>query len=138
MNSTIYMEDLRNLNLFQKITQIRTRFCFTYNNQIFFCVPKKLVTRAIGREGINVKRINQILKKRIRIVAGPEGLTDAEEFLRAVVSPIEFKSIEITPMELILNAGSHNKAALIGREKRRLIELQKIVKDFFGKELKLM
>ena len=39
---------------------------------------------------------------------------------------------------LILTAGSQSKAALIGRNKRRLLELQRIAKDYFGKEFRIV
>jgi hypothetical protein len=39
---------------------------------------------------------------------------------------------------LVLTAGSRNKAALIGRNRRRMIELNKILEDNFGKELKIV
>ncbi len=132
------MQDIRNLNLFQDITRIQTRFCFSYNNVIIFCVPKQLVMRAVGREGQNVRRMNQILRKRVKIIPQPEGIIDLENFVRNIVSPIEFKEIEIKGDEVILTAGSQSKAALIGRDKRRLIEMHGIIKDFFGKEFRII
>jgi len=39
---------------------------------------------------------------------------------------------------MILTAGAKNKAALIGRDKRRLIEMQRITRDFFNRELKIV
>jgi len=37
-----------------------------------------------------------------------------------------------------VNAGSENKAALLGRNKRRLLEMKEIVKDFFKAEYKVI
>ena len=54
-----------------------------------------------------------------------------------MISPVGFKDFEMNGREIIITAGSQNKAALIGRNKRRLYELQKITKDFFGKELRI-
>ena len=67
----------------------------------------------------------------------PESIRDAKKFIGTVISPTEFKDLEFNNNEIIINAGSQNKAALIGREKRRLYELQKIARDFFGKDLKI-
>ena len=132
------MQDIRYLNLFGKITRITTRFCFGYNNQIVFCVPKKLVSRAIGENGKNIKRINEILGKRAKVVSKPEGVHDIRRFIEDIVSPVTFKDLEVKDNEIILTAGSQSKAALIGRNKRRLLELQKISKDYFGKELRIV
>ena len=69
MVNTIDMQDMRHLNLFERITKIHTRFCFWYNEAIIFCVPRKFISRAIGENGKNVKRLNEILGKRIKIIA---------------------------------------------------------------------
>lgn len=138
MVSTIDMKDLMNLNLFAKITGIQTRFCLKYNETIFFCVPKNLVSKAIGPEARNVKKINSIIRKRVKIIACPRGIEDAKKFVESIVSPVTFKDLEVKNDEIILTAGSQSKAALLGRNKRRLIEMKTIIKDFFKKELEIV
>ena len=138
MVKTIDMQDLRRLNLFQKVTGIRTRFSFDYNNMVIFCVPKPMVMKAVGKEGKNIKRISQVLKKRVKVIAQPNGIEDAKSFIESIVSPVEFKELEVKDNEVILTAGSQSKAALIGRNKRRLLEMQKIVRGFFEKEFKIV
>ena len=68
MESTINMQDMRYLNLFEKMTRVRTRYCFKYNEFIVFCVPKHLVSAAIGEGGANVKRMSEILRKKIKVI----------------------------------------------------------------------
>ncbi len=136
--NTINMQDMRHLNLFNQITKIRTRFCIKYNDTIIFCVPKEFVIRAVGEGGKNVKKISEILGKKIRVIPSPKGIHNAKQFIENIVRPLTFKDLEIKDDEIILTAGIQNKAALIGRNKRRLIELKKIVKDFFGKDLRIV
>lgn len=138
MVNTIDMQDLRYLNLFSKITRINTRFCFKYNEAIIFCVPKSLVSKAIGENGKNVRKIHEILGKRVKVIAKPRGIQDIKSFIESIVAPVKFKDLEIKDNEIILSAGSQNKAALIGRNKRRFLEMQKIIKDFFGKEFRIV
>ncbi len=138
MVNTIDMQDMRYLNLFGKVTRVSTRFCFKYNEAIIFCVPKALIPKAIGEGGRNIKQINEILRKRIKIIPVPRGIQDVKLFIGAIVKPVTFKDLEIKDNEIILTAGSLNKAALIGRNKRRFLEMQKIVKDFFGKEFRIV
>jgi len=137
MAGTISMQDMRYLNLFGKITRVDTRFCFEYNNAIIFCVPQPLIPKALGENARNVKQLSEILGKRIKIIPLPRGISDAKFFIRAIISPVELKGVEVKDNEIILTAGSHNKAALIGRNKRRLLEMQRIMKDFFGKEFRI-
>lgn len=137
MVNTINMQDMRYLNLFEKIMRVRTRFCFKYNEAIVFCVPKTLMAKAIGENGKNIKKMSGILDKRIKVVVAPNGISDVGVFIKAVVNPVTFKNIEVKNNEIIVTGGT-NKAALIGRNKRRLLEMQKIVKGFFGKEFRVI
>ncbi len=132
------MQDMRYLNLFNKITRVSTRFCFKYNEAIVFCVPRRFVSQAVGEGGQNIKKMSEILRKRIKVVPNPRGIQDAKKFIEAIVNPVKFNDLEVTDNEIILTAGSHSKAALIGRNKRRMIEMQGIVKDFFSKEFRIV
>jgi len=132
------MQDMRYLNLFEKITRVSTRYCFKYNEALVFCVPRNLMSKAIGENAKNARQMSQILGKKIKIIAVPKDIKDAKAFISAIVSPVTFKELEITPDEIKLTAGSQSKAALIGRNKRRFLEMQKIVRDFFKREFRIV
>ena len=132
------MQDMRYLNLFRQVTRISTRFCFKYNEIIVFCVPKNMISKAIGENGRNIRKISEILGKKIKVVPSPRGIDDAKIFIQFIVNPVRFKDLDIRGEEMVLTAGSQSKAALIGRNKRRFLEMQKIVKDFFGKEFRIV
>jgi len=124
--------------LFNQVTRVPTKYCFQYNNAVYFCVPRNLLSKALGEDARNIHKISDILRKRVRIVPIPMSLKDARGFISAVVNPVTFKDLEIHDDEMILTAGSQSKAALIGRNKRRLLEMQEIVKDFFKKDFKIV
>ncbi len=138
MAGTINMQDLRHLNLFNRITRVSTRHVIQYNDIIIFCVPRSLIPMAIGEKGRNIRQISEILGKKIKVIPIPQGIQHARHFIEAIVSPVTFRNLEIRDNEIILTAGKNSKAALLGRDKRRLIEMQRIVKDFFGKEFKII
>ena len=128
------MQLMRYINLFARTTKVQTTKVFVYNNQIIFAVPKAKVSIAIGRGAVNIKKLNNILRKKIKVVAMPS-LDDNKgigEFVRDVVSPIEFNKIEIKNDSAIINAGRESKAALIGRGRQREKELADVLKNFFG------
>ena len=135
---TIDMQDLRYLNLFGRTTKISTRHVLKYNDMIIFCVPKNLISKALGDKGENLRKMSSILGRRIKVIPIPKGIEHAKDFIKAIVHPVEFNDLEVKGDEMILTAGSRNKAALLGRNKRRLLEMQKIVKDFFGKEFRIV
>ena len=138
MVNTLDMKDIMYLNLFSNMTRVNTRYCFMYNDTIIFAVPKNLVFKSVGENGRNVKKLNEILRKKIKIIPTPQGIHHVKEFIRAVISPNSFKDLQITENEIIITAGSQNKASLIGRNKRRILELQTIIKDFFKKDLRIV
>ena len=138
MVKTINMQDMRHLNLFSKVTRVDTRFCFQYNNAIIFCVPAGMISRAIGEGGKNIREISYILGKRVKVVPQPRGIQDVKQFIENIVKPVTFKDLEIGDNEIIIHAGgTQSKAMLIGRNKRRLLEMQNIIKDFFGKGFRI-
>ncbi len=136
--TTIDMQHMRYLNLFERVTKIRTRFCFNYNETIFFCVPRFLMFRAIGENASNIRRMSEILNKRVRIIAYPNSINDLRRFFESIVNPVIFKDIGVNENEITVTANTQSKAVLIGRNKRRLLEMQKIMKDFFGKEFRIV
>ncbi len=132
MTKTLNMQFIRYANMFNRVTRIRTNHCFEYNNAIVFAVPRKLVSRAIGPDNQNLKRLNQIIRRKIKIVAIPNGKEDIENFVSVITYPVKFKNIEIKDGNAIINAGSQTKAILIGRGKCRLNEMQKVLEQYFG------
>jgi transcription antitermination factor NusA-like protein len=138
MVNTLDMQDLRYLNLFEKITGVSTRYCFEYNNAIIFSVPKEMIPRCLGPDARNIHRMSEILRKRIKVIPLPRDVGDIKSFIGAVVSPVTFRGLDISSNEIILTAGIQSKAALIGRNKRRLMEMQKIVKDFFKRDFRII
>jgi len=137
MIKTIDMKLMRYINLFGKISRVSPKHCFEYNSVLIFVVPRFKVQQAIGSDSSNLRKMGEIIGKKIKVVALPRGLQDAESFISVIVAPAQIKNIEIEGNFLIVNSGSQNKAMLIGRNKRRFDEMKKIVKEYFGKELRI-
>ncbi len=136
--TVIDLQTMRYINLLDRISRVKTSKCFSYNNTIMFFVPENFVAQAIGINAENVRRMQEMLGKKVRIVKEAKSNSDLERFIHDIVSPVGFKGIEVKGEEVILNAGSQSKAALIGRNRRRLLELARIIKDNFGLELKIL
>jgi len=138
MVKTLDMKFMRYLNLFEKISKVSPLHCFEYCGNIIFIVNEKNISRAIGEEGRNVKKISEILQKKVKVIAKPKDESDIERFIFNVIHPAKFKSIEIKKDEVIIKAGSQSKAMLIGRNKSHLIEMQKIIKQYFNRNFKII
>ena len=134
----IDMQTMRYINLLDRASHVKTSKCFLYNNSIIFAVPKLFLGKAIGPDAINVRKIQEELGKRVRVIAEPNGAEDIQHFIESIVAPVKFKSLAVENGLATLNAGSQSKAALIGRNRRRYDELARIVKNTFNVELKIV
>lgn len=132
MTKTLDMRLIRYLNLFYKITKIKSNHCFEYNNTILFAVPRPLIMRALGENNSNLEKLNGITGRRIKIIAVPNGKEDIENFVSMITKPVRFKGVEIKGDEVIINAPSQSKASLIGKNKVRLSEMENILGQYFG------
>ncbi|MEA3329760.1 MAG: hypothetical protein U9Q06_03370 [Nanoarchaeota archaeon] len=137
MIKTIDMQVMRYINLFARISKVAPKHCFEYNNTIVFVVPRMKIKMAIGPESSNLKKMSGVIRKKIRVVAIPNGIRDAEQFVSTIISPAKIKNVEIDGETIIVNSAPQNKALLIGRNRRRFEEMRKIIKNYFGKELKI-
>lgn len=133
MATIIDMQLMRYINLFSRISKVSTTKVFVYNNHIIFAVPKSKISIAIGKNAVNVKKLSEILRKKIKIVAFPS-VDDNRgicKFVEDVVAPVEFNKLEIKNDTAVLSAGFESKAALIGRGRQREKELSGVLNNFF-------
>lgn len=135
----IDMQIMRYINLLDRASHVKTTKCFVYNNTIFFAVPKSMMSRAIGPNALNIREMQDKLDKRVKIIEEPSGVGDSIRFISDIVDPVRFKSVDIRDNELVITAGNtQSKASLIGRNKRRMEELNQIVKDTYNLDLKIV
>jgi NusA-like KH domain protein len=132
MINTIDMKIMRYINLFRKISGISTRNCFIYNNVIIFAVPKNAVSRAVGKNGANMRKIGEILRKKIKVIEMAEKKDELERFVLDIVSPVGFNKLELKNDCVMISAGRQSKASLIGRGRQREVELKNILSKCFG------
>ena len=121
---------IQQINLFFKVTGVRAQNCFNYSNFILLVVDPAFFNKAIGKSGENVRRLEYLLKKRIKVIRTPT--QDIERFIKVIVYPLKFKKLAIEDGNITITAGQQSKASLIGRDHSRLNELIEIVKQYFN------
>jgi len=138
--TTIDMQTMRYINLLDRVAHVRATKCFVYNNTIYFAVPYKFFSHALGPENRHVRIISEQLGKRVRIIKDTnDDIPSISRFIEAIVSPVGFLSLELKDGSFILTAGSRERAAtLIGRNKVRLEELNTIFESYFRKSLRIV
>ena len=139
MANTIDMQLMRYINLFEKVSGVSTRHCFVYNNIIIFAVPFQKVSVAVGKNGQKAKKLAEILSRRVKVIALPNGEEDLERFVSDIVEPSSFNKIDVHDGMVTISAGRQNKAALIGRNRAREQELESILRNSFNiKKLRIL
>jgi NusA-like KH domain protein len=139
MKKTLDMRFIRYLNLFEKIAGVSAKHCFSYNNMIVFVVPINKLSRALGPGARNLKKIGELLGRKIRVVPTPSGREDIQKFVITLIYPFEVRNIALNANELVINAGRQSKAALIGRNRERINEMKKIIEEYFDiKEIRII
>lgn len=119
------------MNAFERITKVKAKACFNYNTTVVFVVPKPLMTKTIGKEAENVKKLAMKIGHKVKIVAAPTSKADIETFIRAIVFPHKIKGISLENNKLTIHISPKIKALIIGKGKTRLRELAEVLNRFF-------
>lgn len=125
------IKKIQYMNAFERITRVKAKACFNYNNVVVFIVPKALMTKTIGRDAVNVKRLAAKIGNKVKIIATPTSKADLESFIQAIVFPHKIKGLTSKNDKLIIHTSPRTKALIIGRGKTRLRELAEVLEGFF-------
>jgi N utilization substance protein A len=116
------------MQLFENLTRSKLKDCII-GDPLIFVVEEKEIGKAIGKGGSNVRRLEGLLKKKIKIV---EFNPNIQRFIRNFVMPLRVKEvIEEEGIVTITGNDTKTKGLLIGRERKNLDNLKEIVKRYF-------
>ncbi|MBW2966806.1 NusA-like transcription termination signal-binding factor [Candidatus Woesearchaeota archaeon] len=117
------------ISMFETITRAQVKDCFEIGERLVFVVKEGNIGKALGKGGSNVKRLERMLKKKLRII---EFNPDLIQFIKNVVFPSKVKEIveedkiiTITPLD------SETRGYLIGRGAVNLNVTKEIVRRYF-------
>jgi len=132
VNKIKYDSDLiRLITLFESMTGAKVKDCIP-NEKLVFVVEENEMGKAIGRNGSNIRRIENKLKKRIKLV---EFNNDVLQFMKNFIYPIEVEDVKQEGRRItIYEKDTGTKAMLIGRERQNINHISDIVKRYFDVE----
>ncbi len=129
MKKVFDIKSMQFMTIFEKITRVTPKDCIIQDNQIIFIVDMKDVGTAVGQRGANAKKLEQKLKKKIKIAGYSE---DVKEFIKSLVAPLHLESVEQTDGIIEMTAKDlKSRGLLIGRNASILRAYEEIVKRFF-------
>jgi N utilization substance protein A len=124
------------ITTFETVTKTEVKDCFVNkNDQVVFVVKQEQGGKAIGKGAVNVKKIERMLQRKIKIIEFNENVV---EFVKNAIYPL--KSPEITSYEdkvIIKTDTTYLKALLLGRDKLNLKELQSLVSKYFNVKVEI-
>ncbi len=99
------------------------------NNTMVFIVPPGELGKAIGRGGANIKRIQNRLNRKIKIV---EFSPEISRFLENIVFPLKISSVTVQEgIATMIPIDYNTRGLLIGRNASELRFYEAIVQRFF-------
>ena len=126
------LKTIQLINLFENKTRSTVKNFLEYNEIFIFIVKENQARKAIGPKGINVKKLSDLLNKRIKIV---EYNSEPVKFIKGFISPIVALDIKVEDKIIeIMVSSTREKGLLIGRDKKHLNMLKNLVKKYFDIE----
>lgn len=114
--------------LFESATGANVKDCIA-NERLVFIVEENEMGKAIGKNGANIKRMESLLKKKIKLV---EFNKNVLVFVKNLIHPIESLGIrQENGIVEIHGKDASSKAMLIGRERQNINHLNDIAKRYF-------
>ncbi len=134
---TYNAQSLKIMSLFEKTTRARLKDYFVDDNDLMtFVVHEVQLGKAIGKQAANVKKLEHLLKRKIKIL----GFNP---------NPVKFTQNVVYPLKVLVNLEENvitieaqdtkTKAFLIGRNQSNLKNNLKVIQKYFKeiKELKV-
>ncbi len=118
------------ISVFETMTGAKLKDCFeNKNQQLVFIVEPGQIGMAIGKNAVNVRRLETMLKKRIKIIEFNDNVLD---FIRNLIYPLRPVDISENNDGIAIAGGDmKTKGLLIGRNFQNLEETKSIVNRYF-------
>jgi N utilization substance protein A len=124
---------LRVLTLFENVTKTRVKDCIERSNTYYFIVEGGELSKAIGKNGSNVKQLRKLLKKNIHVI---EYSSNTKIFIKNIFHDFTIKEINIEDKSgsdqkvAYVSVDIREKGKIIGRDSRNLTLAREIMNRY--------
>lgn len=123
------------MGLFERITKANVKDCIEQEDRIIFIVEKGQLSKAIGKNAINIKKLKELVKKNIDIIEYSE---DIVKFIKNIFHNYNVEDVKIgkqgTKEHIIVKIEQKDKGKAIGKEGRNLKLAREIIFRYHGIE----
>lgn len=127
------------MSLFEKVTKAKLKDFFMHQDKLCFLVQPGNLRKALGQNKSNLKKLEDLLKKRIKII---EYSDDELKFIANVMAPLKIVEIKKDEEGIVTITGpdQKTKGLMIGAQARNLRLYESVVQKYFPeiKELKVI
>lgn len=129
-------ESMKLMAFFEANTGAKVKDCIS-NEKLVLIIEENEMGKAIGKNGANIKKMERLLKKKIKLA---EFSTDVLQFVRNLAYPAEILDVKLEDGIVTINGkDTSTRAMLIGRERQNINHLTEIVRRYFDiKEMKVV
>jgi len=130
----ISQDTLRYLQLFESVTNVRSKEMFEEEDTVVFLVDKGNLGQAIGKGAHRLKKLGELLNKKVKIVEFDE----EEQFIRNLFKPFPLTSLDVRDETggrvAYVSVEPKDKGKAIGEKGRNLHIIKKLVKKYYNIE----
>jgi len=132
VKQTYDVELIKTINLFENVTRARVKDALYMKELLTFIVFEGDMFKALGKNLENLKKIESMLKRKIKIV---EFNSDMIKFITNLLYPYKVESINVDgKIVTIHDEDTKTKGLIIGAKAQNLRQYESIVKKYFDIE----
>ncbi len=128
----ISQDTLRYMQLFENVTEVRSKEILEEGDTIVFLVDKGKLGQAIGKGAHRLKKLEDLLKKKVKIVE----FDKEEKFIKNLFKPFPLTSLDIRDETAgrvaYVSVDPKDKGKAIGDKGKNLHIVKKLVKKYYN------
>lgn len=130
------MDSMKLMSYFESVTGAKVKDLIT-DEKLIFVIEENDMGKAIGKSGINIKKLEFRFKKKIKLI---EFSTDMVQFIKNIIYPLEVQGVEEKDGIVTVHGKDTNtRAMIIGRERQNIKQTKDITSRYFDvKEIKVV
>lgn len=120
---------LKFMGLFENITHSKLKDCFFDREKLVFIVDKGEMGKALGKNKMNIVKLEKMLKRKIKIVEFDDNRI---QFITNYLAPLRIIDIkEEGEVVTVTGADTKTKGLIIGIKAQNLRNLEKVISKYF-------
>jgi len=123
------IDAMKFMSMFESMTKAKLKDCIISESMITFIVEENEIAKAIGKGGANVRKLESMLNKKVKIA---EFSDDLAKFIQSLAYPAKIREIKKDGRIVVITAAdTQSRGLIIGRGASVLRAYEAIVKRFF-------